>query len=336
MASGPATPSTGLSSFATIRMVSCSKANGSTRVRCRRDKVRKFISVHRTNNLKNDQGGKQESIMSSHLSRTQKNTGWAVVASSLVSALVLIAPLPAFAANPAEEMFKQNTAGGVNPAIHSWQAMRHSLEQFLHPEYMLRLFLSLALACVLSWIIAWHPRSTRLASLSDLEEHKTLILLGMVGAIVAELSGTSQTLAFVIFGIGALLRFRTVLDNPKLTGKAITVVVIGLACGMGSWVMAVFVTAFSWVLIFWLESRIACRLRIRLDDEVDLDQTLGTVQSMLVSRGCRLQSSEVNKGKQQLEFLLNIPAELDIRKLQSELRAMLPKAADARIVVDVV
>jgi len=286
--------------------------------------------------LKNDQGGKQESIMSSHLSRTQKNTGWAVVASSLVSALVLIAPLPAFAANPAEEMFKQNTAGGVNPAIHSWQAMRHSLEQFLHPEYMLRLFLSLALACVLSWIIAWHPRSTRLASLSDLEEHKTLILLGMVGAIVAELSGTSQTLAFVIFGIGALLRFRTVLDNPKLTGKAITVVVIGLACGMGSWVMAIFVTIFTWVLIFWLESRAACRLRIRLSNDVDPEEILSSIQSMLVSRGCRLQSSALVKGKRRLEFYLHIPADLDLRKLETDLRAMLPKPEDARIAVNVV
>jgi len=274
--------------------------------------------------------------MSSHLSRTQKNTGWAVVASSLVSALVLIAPLPAFAANPAEEMFKQNTAGGVNPAIHSWQAMRHSLEQFLHPEYMLRLFLSLALACVLSWIIAWHPRSTRLASLSDLEEHKTLILLGMVGAIVAELSGTSQTLAFVIFGIGALLRFRTVLDNPKLTGKAITVVVIGLACGMGSWVMAIFVTIFTWVLIFWLESRVACRLRIRLSNDVDPEEILSSIQSMLVSRGCRLQSSALVKGKRRLEFYLHIPADLDLRKLETDLRAMLPKPEDARIAVNVV
>ena len=115
--------------------------------------------------------------------------------------------------------------------------MAHSLEQFLHPEFMLRLFLSLTLAIACSWIVAWHPRSTRLASLSDLEERKTLILLGMVGAVVAELSGTSQTLAFVIFGIGALLRFRTVLDNPKLTVKAIIVVIVGLACGMGSWVM---------------------------------------------------------------------------------------------------
>jgi len=172
--------------------------------------------------------------------------------------------------------------------------------------------------------------------LSDLEERKTLVLLGVVGAIVAELSGASQTLAFVIFGIGALLRFRTVLDNPKLTGKAITVVVIGLACGMGSWVMAIFVTVFCWVLIFWLESRIACRLRIRLADEVDLEQMFSSVQSMLVSRGCRLQSSAMLQKKQQLEFYLNIPAQLDLRKLETDLRSMLPKPGDARISMIVV
>ena len=144
------------------------------------------------------------------------------------------------------------------------------------------------MAC--AWLVAWHPRrSSRLDTLSDLEERKTLVLLGMVGAIVAELSGTSPTLAFVIFGIGALLRFRTVIDNPKLTGKAITVVVIGLACGMGSWTMAVFVTLFSWVLIFWLESHIACRIRIRLAEEVDPKLVFGAVQSLLVSRRCRLQ-----------------------------------------------
>jgi hypothetical protein len=147
-------------------------------------------------------------------------------------------------------------------------------------------------------VVAWHPRSARVESLSNLEERKTLVLLSMVGAVVAELSGVSQTLAFVIFGIGALLRFRTVLDNPKLTGKAITVVVIGLACGMGSWVMAVFVTAFTWVLIFWLDSRISCRLRIRLvRDVTDTDPTVAALQKLLTTSGCQLQSSTYNKAK---------------------------------------
>ena len=275
--------------------------------------------------------------MSPHPSRTWPNIRrcFGTLIASTVIGLVCIVPA-ALAANPVEEMAKQKSGGGIDPHIDSWLSMQHSLEQFLHPEYVLRLFLNLALAVACAWVVAWHPRSSRLASLSDLEERKTLILLGMVGAIVAELSGVSQTLAFVIFGIGALLRFRTVLDNPKLTGKAITVVIIGLACGMGSWVMAVFVTVFSWILIFWLESRIACRLRIRLAEEVDVEQMFGTVQSLLVSRGCRLQSSALYKGKRQLEFFLNIPAELDLRKLELDLRAMLPKASDARITMNVV
>ena len=197
-------------------------------------------------------------------------------------------------------------------------------------------FLNLLLAVVCAWVIAWHPRSSRLASLSDLEGRKTLLILGMVGAIVAELSGTSQTLAFVIFGIGALMRFRTVLDNSKLTVKAITVVVIGLACGMGLWVMAVFVTAFTWVIIFWVDFRIACRLRIRFADEEELERALGSIQSILVSRGCRLQNSGINKAKRQLELYMHIPAELDLRKLEFDLRAMLPQADDARIAFDVV
>ena len=253
--------------------------------------------------------------------------------------VVCVLPQIAWGANPAEEIAKHENGigGGVDPKGDSWLSIQHSLEQFRHPEFMLRLLLSLALAVVCAWVVAWHPRSARVESLSNLEERKTLVLLGMVGAVVAELSGVSQTLAFVIFGIGALLRFRTVLDNPKLTGKAITVVVIGLACGMGSWVMAVFVTAFSWVLIFWLDSRVACRLRIRLvRDVADSDPTVADLQKLLITRGCQLQSSAYNKAKRQLVYFLHIPADLDLRKLESDIRAAVPKGDNARIDFSVV
>ncbi len=112
--------------------------------------------------------------------------------------------------------------GGTDPHGDSLLSIQNSLQQFAHPQFVLRLFLSLSLAVGCAWVVAWHPRrATRIDPLSDFEERKALIILGVVGAIVAELSGTSPTLAFVIFGIGALLRFRTVLDNPKVTGKAI-------------------------------------------------------------------------------------------------------------------
>src|SRR5213593_2048415 len=208
-----------------------------------------------------------------HLGRALSTIG-AVAVIALVS---MLSPA-ALGANPAEEMAK---VGTTDPKGNSWMSIQNSIEQFGHPEFILRLFLSLGLAVACAWAIAWHPRRSSLMNpLSDLEERKALILLGMVGAVVAELSGTSQTLAFVIFGIGALLRFRTLLDNPKLTGKAIMVVVVGLACGMGSWAMAVFVTAFSWLLMFWLDSHSSCEVRIRPDQTEDPRPVFDAVQSL--------------------------------------------------------
>src|SRR5437762_4697634 len=227
-------------------------------------------------------------------------------------AIVSLLSSAAWGANPAEEMAKAGATGGIDPKGNSWVSIQKSVEQFAHPSFILRLFLSLTLAVGCAFAIAWHPRRASLRDpLRDFEERKALILLGVVGAVVAELSGTSQTLAFVIFGIGALLRFRTLLDNPNLTGKAIMDVVVGPACGMGSWAMAVFVTAFTWLLVFWLDSHARCRIRIRLDDNVDPNPTVGMIQSLLVSPHCRLQSSALYEDKGQMVFLLYIPAKID-------------------------
>src|SRR5213596_2132093 len=274
-----------------------------------------------------------------HLFCPDRRLGRALRAITVAAVVGLVSMLAstALGANPAEELAKAGSTGGIDPKGNSWVSIQQSVEQFGHPEFILRLFLSLSLAVGCAYAIAWHPRRASLANpLSDLEERKALILLGMVGAIVAELSGSSQTLAFVIFGIGALLRFRTVLDNPKLVGKAITVVVVGLACGMGSWAMAVFVTIFSWLLVFWLDSHASCRIRIRLEDDVDPQPIFGMMQSLLVSHNCRLQSSALYEDKGQMVFLLYIPAKVDPRKLEAEVRAKLRKSDVSKIDVDVV
>ncbi len=232
---------------------------------------------------------------------------------------------------------KEAMTGGIDPHGDSWQSIKNSLQQFAHPEFVLRIFLSLLLAVGCSWVIAWHPRSTRrAASSADLEERKALIILAVAGAIVAELGGIAPTLAFVIFGIGALLRFRTVLDNPKATGKAILVVVIGLASGMGSWAMAVFVTIFSWALLYWLDSHVTCNLTIRVDGNGDPKPLQSTVQALLASHRCRIQTSELSKGKKRIEFVFHMPAGLDREKLEADVRAKLPKTGDSRVTLEVV
>ena len=255
---------------------------------------------------------------------------------AFVAVIVMLSSV-ALAANPAAELAKAKSTGGIEPKGNSWVSIQESVEQFAHPDFILRIFLSLTLAVGCAWVIAWHPRRVSLHDpLADLEERKALILLGVVGAVIAELSGTSQTLAFVIFGIGALLRFRTLLGNPKLTGKAIMIVVVGLACGMGSWAMAVFVTAFSWLLLFWLDSHTSCRVRIRLDDTEDPKPVFGMVQSLLVSHKCRLQSSALYEDKGQMVFLLYIPTGVDPGVLEAEVRSRLRKNHVSKIDVDVV
>jgi len=277
--------------------------------------------------------------MPAQFSRSGRHVGRAlrtVAAVAVIAAICMLASV-AFGANPAEELAKSTGGIKIDPKGNSWESIQQSIQQFADPKFILRLFLSLSLAVGCAWAIAWHPRRASLADpLADLEERKALILLGVVGAVVAELSGTSQTLAFVIFGIGALLRFRTLLDNPKLTGKAIMVVVVGLACGMGSWAMAVFVTAFSWLLVFWLDSHSSCRVRIRLDDGEDPKPVFGTVQSLLVSHKCRLQSSALYEDKGQMVFLLYIPSGVDPMQLEAEVRSSLKKHNVSKITVDVV
>ena len=277
--------------------------------------------------------------MRSHLSWSNRHLGRTLRTVSAIITIVFISLLSsaAWGANPAEEMAKAGATGGVDPKGNSWVSIQRSVEQFAHPSFILRLFLSLTLAVGCAFAIAWHPRRASLRDpLRDFEERKALILLGVVGAVVAELSGTSQTLAFVIFGIGALLRFRTLLDNPKLTGKAIMVVVVGLACGMGSWAMAVFVTAFSWLLMFWLDSHSSCEVRIRLDETEDPKPVFDAVQSLLISHKCRLQSSSLYEDKGRMVFLLYLPNGVDPTLLEHEVRAKLRKNQVSKISVDVV
>jgi len=276
---------------------------------------------------------------SSRLLCSNRHSGRVVrtVVAMIGIAFVSLLSSVAWGANPAEEMAKAGATGGIDPKGNSWVSIGQSLEQFAHPSFILRLFLSLTLAVGCAFAIAWHPRRASLRDpLKDFEERKALVLLGVVGAVVAELSGTSQTLAFVIFGIGALLRFRTLLDNPKLTGKAIMVVVVGLACGMGSWAMAVFVTAFSWGLMFWLDSHSSCEVRIRLNNGADPKPVFDTVQALLISHKCKMQSSALYEDKGRMVFLLFLPSGVDPTRLEHEVRSKLRKNNVSKITIDVV
>ncbi len=212
------------------------------------------------------------------------------------------------------------------------KSVQSSLDHFTNPWFVLSLLLGLAVAAACGLALAWHPRrSGKGDPVEDLEQRNTLILLAMVGAVVSELVRVDPAMALVVFGIGGLIRFRTILDNPKITGKAIMVVVIGLACGLGELAMGVFFTLFTWLLIFWLDSVVGFRIRLKLTGRCDSKATLVAVLDAVRRVGGRTSSAEEYEHKRQLVVIGKMPSSVDPVKFKANLAHKLPQGEDVEI-----
>jgi len=126
-------------------------------------------------------------------------------------------------------------------------------------------FLNLILAAVLGATIGFHPRRIRTAdTLAEIEAPKVSIVYAVIGSLMGILVVKyGMGMGFVLFGIGGLIRFRTVMRSAQLTGQVIFVTLIGLTCGMELPHVAVLATAFDFVLTFILEARITYRVDVR-------------------------------------------------------------------------
>jgi len=222
------------------------------------------------------------------------------------------------------------SAGGGGSG--SLMNLQKSLNHFTNPWYALSLLSGLALAASCASAMAWHPRrSVKSDPVEDLEQRKTLILLGIVGAIVSELVRVNPAMALVIFGIGGLIRFRTVLDNPKLTGKAILVVVVGLACGLGEFAMAVFITAFAWMLVFWLDSSVGCRIKLKMTASHNPKDVMLALLDLMRRNKVRITAANTYEHKRQIVVLGKMPTQLDPIQFGATLRQRLPRGDDLDI-----
>src|SRR5207245_6761329 len=126
------------------------------------DKIPKLHDRDNRTQYEHSRGVVRPTINDERTMRTTKHTFIsAPLAAAAVIALVSMLSSAALGANPAEEMAK---VGTTDPKGNSWLSIQNSIEQFGHPEFILRLFLSLGLAVGCAWVIAWHPRRSSLAN----------------------------------------------------------------------------------------------------------------------------------------------------------------------------
>lgn len=165
---------------------------------------------------------------------------------------------------------------------------------------------NLALAAVLGAAIAYHPRHAQTAdTLEEIEATQIYILYAVIGAITGILVVQyGMAVGFVLFGIGALIRFRTVLRSASLTGRLIFVTLIGLSTGLDLPHVAVLVTLFGFLLIYLLDARFTFRIDIRA---LPLDSVVTAAvayREVLEEEGCLILSEKKNPERGRVTFIL--------------------------------
>lgn len=104
---------------------------------------------------------------------------------------------------------------------------------------------------------------------------QTQIILAVVGAVVMLVVGTSLARAFGIVGAAGLVRYRAKIEDPKDAGVMLSTLAIGLAAGVGLWMLAIFATVFILVMLWVIESfepqaRQRFTLKVKAEDALEL------------------------------------------------------------------
>jgi len=183
---------------------------------------------------------------------------------------------------------------------------------------LLDMCIVLLMSLVLGAVIAYHPSTRRrLSTLSEFEQPKTFLMYSMVAAVVALIVKVQPAMAFVIFGIGGLLRFRTMVGEAKDTGRVILVTVVGLCCGLKIFIVALPATVIGWLVIYFLEKQVAGIILIAGVAEESMRDATIAYRKLIVRAGCSIIGEQTKFVKRQFSFVVKVPKDFSREDLQA-------------------
>jgi uncharacterized membrane protein YhiD involved in acid resistance len=129
---------------------------------------------------------------------------------------------------------------GVQEAVSQLQSLIHAA-------------IRLPLATMLAAMLAFRPRRPGTPRRQS-AVIQTQIILAIVGAVVMFVVGSSLARAFGIVGAAGLIRYRAKVDDPKDAGVMLSTLAVGLAAGVGLWLLAIFSALFIMGVLVVIES----------------------------------------------------------------------------------
>lgn len=201
-------------------------------------------------------------------------------------------------------------------------------------DFLLNSFLAMTLATVMGAVIAYHPKSRQtLDSREEAEAPKTYLMYAVVGAIIGILVlKYGLIMGFVVFGIGGLMRFRTDVGSATNTGRVIFVTLTGLACGLNLPHVAVLATAFGFVLVYALDSRVVFRIEVKDVGKDRLAESAAAYRNVLAAEHCHILHEKKNFQKSQITFVFRASDQARMDGLEAALESEVPE--DLKGVID--
>lgn len=191
----------------------------------------------------------------------------------------------------------------------------------------------LPLAAVLACALALRPRR-RGTPTRNMAVIQTQIILAVVGSLVMLVVGASLARAFGIVGAAGLVRYRAKIEDPKDAGVMLSTLAIGLACGVGQWLLAIFGALFVLVLLAAVESYepIPRRLMTVSVKGKNASEHKRRVEGLFRRQRVPFETRAV--GAEALEYEVRWPLERPVEQL-SERLAALDRTAQVQFEIDV-
>ncbi len=155
---------------------------------------------------------------------------------------------------------------------------------------------------------------------------QTQIILSIVGAVVMLVVGTSLARAFGIVGAAGLVRYRAKIADPKDAGVMLSTLAIGLASGVGIWMLAAFTTGFVLVVLWIIESFEKARAAFDLKVEAKDPAALRPRIEELFARH-RLEFSMRTVSNEEVVYEVQLPIDKKTDRLSNQILQIDPENA---------
>ena len=221
---------------------------------------------------------------------------------------------------------------GPQPGPDDWRIITNSFRLFRHAPYVADVVLGLLAAVGVGLALTASGRAGASDPVARAEQRRATVICALIGCIASELVQAAEQfylgaeIALVLFGIGGLVRFRTVFDDPRQTGLAIIAAVLGLACGMSEYSLAAIALAVVYLANWWLTRTTVLRIRVRGRKGSDLAALQAAISRELGARGFAILRATPMAADREVEFFARTESDLDVDDLVGALHGAAPGA----------